>query len=946
VNHYFLLNGVALSVLVLIVGFLGACDHVMAVPRAQLNESTDAGPAVTSEDTRTITLSKLTEAQIKQFPVLQRTFNHVLGGGVRGFGMLAVYGDKGPQQVLISRVTKSNRSEPYTPICIAKVVSPNGDQLAVIELTEQKAEDQSYVIKVPTAGAGIYRVSIMGGRGGDLFTIGLPQTDTWGVRGEMALGITDTTLAKPYLYAPRTVKTIYLEQFGSNDKPVALIDDKGKLLSKTSRNSQGRQMFVLDNAPADTVLQLDLSDRQGAALVLDGIPGLLCPTADAARKLAGGTVEAAGFLLAGPLQARIRKHMTAFKPQDFDPKVTMPTTVPDKIDDPMRESLMFGKYAPLSTIGNELELQILDPGAPYMGSTGKVAIRPDGTPPVDWQTFLHGGIRSFGNASGLAGIATTKTQFNVYYDNPAIINRAMLSAFYHFNSMQGDDLMREGTFKSNSYPLTHVFFSYDGAMAYPLVLLKDKLDKQTYELWKQGLMAAGDKIADYQAYQSNQWQHMILGHLHTYLATGEKRFLGYFERQARAFLTGAYGTNAKFGQHPAGYYLEQYGPDGNYDHLNQYCVVAAYMEYRKLKEADPKLVKLYHDGIQKNLDFKKFYWLMQPDGGLACPNAFDCRTNSLLSHPSYPGDYLAKEMFPLAKTRWLMNTDPINGAGAGKIMPHMMNNPDWATRQIKDMIPRGTTSFNRGGTSGGWTPHLMEAFFEQPEKAQPVTLPNSGPDGQWELPGHIAFKRGKLYGTVFYTVDGRSSNESLKGKFGGGPTVLWSKDFGVVISSMMNKKANKIDEESDLTQSCVFGTIQKTKRFYTGDESPTFKWIEQDKVFEISSPLRKPRGDLTWRYELEDDAVVIKAAIQSNMITQAWINLPLYTEAAGLDAKLISPQTLQITRGTAVLQMTSLDGQPLKLTEPRATTHKSVQCLQIPLAGNGKFAGVRIQQIN
>lgn len=922
------------------------CSQTLALPNAQLNDVTDAGPAVTAGDTHVVTLAKLSDAQLKAFPVFQRTFNHALGGGVRGFGMLAEFGAKGPGKVLIGRSTKLGRSEPYTPICVAKVVAPNGDLLAVIELTEQQQEDQSYILTVPAAGSGIYRVSIMGGRGGDLYTIGLPQTETWGVRGEMALGITDTTPEKPFLYAPRTVKSIILEQFGSNGKPITLLDENGKVLAKTARNKQGRQIIDLDNAPSDAVVQLDLSDKQGVAFIMDGIPALLCPTANAARKLAGGTVESAGFLLAGPLQARVRKVMVAFKPQDFEPNVTFPTTVPDKIDNPMRECLMFGKYAPLSTIGNELEHQIIDPLNVYMGATETVAIRPDGTPPVDWQAFLHGGVRSFGDASGLAAIATTPSQFNVYYNNPAIINRAIISAFYHFSSMQGDDLMREGTFKSNSYPLTHVFFSYDGAMANPLLLLKDKLDKDTYELWKQALIAAGDKIADYQAYQSNQWQHMILGHLHTYMATGEKRFLGYFERQARAFLTGAYGTNAKFGQHPAGYYLEQYGPDGNYDHLNQYCVVTAYMEYRKLKEADPKLVKLYHDGIQKNLEFKQYYWLKSPDGGLSCPNAFDCRTTSLISHPSYPGDYLAKSMFPLAKTRWLMNTDPKDGGGFAKIMPHVANNEDWAKRVIKDLLPHGNASFGLSGTSGSWTPHIMESYFEQPENPTPAVLPCDGPDGVWELPGHIAYKRGKLFGTVFYTVAGRASNDSLQGKFGGGPTVLYTKDMGMVIGSMMNTKRNKIDDENDLTMSCVFGTFQNTKMFYTGDESPELKWIEPGKVFEIAGTINKPRGNLTWRYELADDAVIIMAALDSNLVTQAWINLPLYVEDQGLKAELISPQTLQVSLGDSLMQLTSLDGQPLQLSKTKATTHKAVVCLQVPLGNNGKFAGVRVQQIH
>ncbi|MFG0249611.1 MAG: hypothetical protein ACF8OB_12050, partial [Phycisphaeraceae bacterium JB051] len=358
--------------LILLTSMHVACSQSLAVPPAQLNDMTDAGPAVTASDSHVVELDTLPAEQLKAFPIIQRTHNYALGGGVRGFGMLAQYDATGPGKVLIKRVTNESRSEPYTPICIAKVVSPQGNQLAVIELTEQKKKQQSYILTVPSAGAGIYRVSIMGGRNGDLFTIGLPQTDIWGVRGEMALGISDTTPVKPYLYTPRTVKTIILEQFGKTDKPITLSHAQGKVLATAARNKQGRYMIDTD-APADAILQLDLSNRQGAAFIMDGVPALLCPTENAARTLAGGTVEADGFLVAGPLQARVRQWMATRQPKDFEVDVEHPTKVPAKIDDPMREVLMFGKYATLSTIGDQLAHQIIDKNDPYMGATEKVA---------------------------------------------------------------------------------------------------------------------------------------------------------------------------------------------------------------------------------------------------------------------------------------------------------------------------------------------------------------------------------------------------------------------------------------------------------------------------------------------------------------------------------------------------------------------------------------------
>ena len=138
---------------------------------------------------------------------------------------------------------------------------------------------------------------------------------------------------------------------------------------------------------------------------------------------------------------------------------------------------------------------------------------------------------------------------------------------------------------------------------------------------------------------------MMYGHLNTYAATGEERFRGYFETLMNAYLDNTFGPASKHGQHPAGYFLEEYGPDGNYDQLNSFCVVASYYKYRNLPGADPVLVEKLRRGIEKDLQFKSCYWLVQPDGGICSPNALNCRTDGNLASPSWPGDYIAGILF-------------------------------------------------------------------------------------------------------------------------------------------------------------------------------------------------------------------------------------------------------------------------------------------------------------
>lgn len=127
------------------------------------------------------------------------------GGQVRGFGMLAKYGAPGPKRIYLKRTAKTPaKPEPFLPVSLARVFDPNGNLAAFYEFTDQTETAAETVLTIPDGPEGIYRVSFSGGREGDVLEIGLPKTDIWGVRGEMALGITETTPKKAYIYTAQT----------------------------------------------------------------------------------------------------------------------------------------------------------------------------------------------------------------------------------------------------------------------------------------------------------------------------------------------------------------------------------------------------------------------------------------------------------------------------------------------------------------------------------------------------------------------------------------------------------------------------------------------------------------------------------------------------------------------------------------------------------------------
>lgn len=904
----------------------------------QLNRPEDAGPAGMSPGGAP-GAGALSPDLATRFPVLQASGNIVLGGGVRGFGMLALYPAPGPRAVLVRRTTSVPAREPYAPVALARVLDPTGRTLAWHEFTDQPTGTTTQVLTLPDGAAGIWRVAFSGGRSGDRLEIGLPATDTWGVRGEMALGFTATTPNPAYLYLPRTVTLVFAEAFGPQPA-VALADEHGKPLVQTALDpAKRRHTLVLDPAPAGTVLQVTLPGGAGNGVVFDGVPGLLCPSPEAARALQGGTLEAAGFLVAGPLQARARRWMVAQKPEDLTVNLTWPAEVPPDLPHPRLEALAFGKYAPLSSLHSAARAQVLDPTNPYYGAN-LLLPKPGEAPRASWESFWHGGVLSPFDAAAVAAAVWLPGRLNPARGNQALVRRATLSAFYHLVSMQGDDLMREGDLRAAPYPLTHAFFLYDGGLAQGYHLLRDQLDPEARAIWRDGLLAVGDKIADYQAYESNQWQHVILGHLHTYLGTGEKRFLGYFEREMTAFVDGAFGPAAKFGQHPAGYYLEEHGPDGNYESLNSFCMVASYYAYRRLPEASPELVGKMRRAIEKSLAFKSFYWLPQPGGDLHCPTAFNCRTDAVLCNPGYPGDYMAHPEFDLGRTRFELTRDPGTGLGGAATFPHLLNNDAWARRLLEWGLKTRDQAFDLPNFGGAWSAELHEAY-SLPQMAKRAPLPCEAVSGTWELPGQVAWKRGPLYGVVLYDVAG--SVGTLPGMFGGGPTVLWTADTGSVVSSMRNTKRGTVAGPEDLTHACVFGKDTAGQFFWTGKEHPTFRWVESGRVFEIEGAVQ-PEGTLVWRYELGDTATLLQVTLKTRRpVQEAWVNLPLLARLRDIDAAVVEPGRLRFARGEAAIELTWSAALAAQLTAPLPAAGGPVRCLRIPLRGDGTPLGIRVR---
>lgn len=780
----------------------------------------------------------------------------IQGGGIGGFGFLGVYGEGGPRRFRLFRRMRSSGAvdsrtasvRAFESISSVRVLNPAGELVTFLDLSDRA--NTSWDVSVPHGGAGIWRVSVMTALPGEGFDLEFPETPDWGVRGEMALASVSGLPLRPWLYVPP--RTAF-----------------ARILTYRGKNVLRRE---LGTRPPNGVLCVEIPTGAGLSFAFDGVPGLLCPTERAARRLKGGTDEVGGVTVFGPLQACARRAMLAYRGRDLTVRLEFPKIVPTDLKDPMREALFYGKYAPLSGLDAALAVQCLDFDSSALGSQLDVR-KGDYT---DWSTgayWVLGGIQA---TLGLANTWTIPGRMNPAFENEALKMRTVLSALYHVNRMQGDDLVRENALES--HPIVHFFFLYESlAKAYEAI--RGKISPSEAAILREGVMAMGDKAAVYRGYVSNQWSHMIIGHLALYQATGERRFLDYFERAARVFLECGYGPGSKFGQHPAGYYIEGWGsPDGNYDHLNSYSIVSAYYRYRALPEAKQGLVALFRKAIERNLLFKSYHLVAQPDGRFFYATAPNGRTDGSLVSPSYPGDVLAAHEFPVAAAAHFARRPPEDPRkDPANIMPHFINSDDWARRFLARKIAEGASDVPDVTTFlGEWTGELFH-WFSLGYSVEPSVLPADGPDGTWMLPGQIAWKRGGIYGLVFY--DNAGADERMaSGLTSGGPLQLRTNALGTFVASMREAKG---DRSHPFVWSGVSARRANGALWRSGKEFGALEGDPSGGSFWVSSrPHGLGNGALVWSYAVRDEGLTIGVRFRADGVRDALLHLPVRTEYA------------------------------------------------------------------
>ena len=542
------------------------------------------------------------------------------GDGGRGFGVLAEYGEGGPRKVVVTRRSAYDNPAEMPPsyfrkwgtLCSLRVYGPDGFLAAYLEMGDQRVKEQTYEVEIPEGAAGIWRFSVSGGftpcgaLKGDEFDFTIPETPAWGVRGEKRLmvigGWPEDSSQKEH--KENSVPSVPLceknhgylvfspasDLFYLTGRGVEWSIDGKQIEGETGKSEYGPA--ILAHRPQGAqIVELAFDSAKPWSLFVDGLPGLVSPTPEMARRLGGGLVQAKnGEWLEGPLQAKA-----------MDLAMELPEEA--------RTGFRFDNI-PVHDVFHYTNCRY-DPRRLAEEATNDLA-------------------RARAVACGLLSIA--------HMDAAGILRQTEKSDSHQLTGGRIDcaTMFEPMSGIGRGYPLAKAF-----------------LTPEQDRIYREGVLQITDKEIGFMCYQCNQFSHIIEGEFGIFLATGEKRLERAVAMQLRALLRNDF--MGKHGQTDSGFFSEEYGPDGNYDQMSLAPLSRIYRDWRNRPDADKELLAMLKAGIEKNLRFRSMFAIPDPATTNGAPYqlayAMNHRTDGPTHFDSHHGLKILSETgeFPLAE---------------------------------------------------------------------------------------------------------------------------------------------------------------------------------------------------------------------------------------------------------------------------------------------------------
>lgn len=697
-------------------------------------------------------------------------------------------------------------------------------------------------MKLQFTRAGIYQIRVTAGESNSDVKLELPGTD-YGISFQN--GYFNSWKNQPeslYMYIPPHAEELVIERGALEingrevkDKLVIQPDDQKKIW-KVGMPSGGKPSLIY------------------------GFPVILCNSAAAAGEIKASVIESAdGTVFCWKFQEEIHHLLKEMLQEEHVGKTEELTADWNRIKqspmsgDPVREAILFTSFdALMPAINPLLRSQNLDPQSHWSGSMSGWREKINAPVPGNrWDRLRHlpdasGGVTPKNCPSGaekLALAATLDFPGNPFFNKKELLYRAAASALRDLTALGEDEVWR-GTGHGN-----RVEDPYPGFMGFVLgqqtmpvfAMVAPRMPDNIRKLWTNALRHIIDRAyPDGLVSCRNQSSHYLVAFQAFAIGSGESRYAELAKHYARRFTEGT---------HPAGFQVEQLGPDSGYSGMSNWHMAV----YQRMSGDRDFL-----ETIRRGYYFFNHTVSPEPGGGVIGSTNFSHRTRDGFENEQWNGargilDDVLSEVGVWATTK----QSP--GEASADIVKSMENMPATMEESSNKNIFRYCISpvrykyFTHTPKPGVW-PALEKNNFIR-------NIAN-------EL---IAVKRPNYYAAIYVgkpapvphyikskenfrdeSTD-RNHNRHATPFLGGGLSLLSSQDFGALVVG------------TNWSPLCHNGLLayDKGKRYWEDYFSSSFKLNEKSGSLSVSGKLEKVPLDYTRTYTFADDALHIKVELQA-----------------------------------------------------------------------------------
>ncbi len=818
----------------------------------------------------------------RRFPVNETFRTVYQKAYVNGGSMLAWFDEAPEEiYVAIERTEENAEAVMFEQFKTARVINPEGEVVCYYDFTAEGASD-GVVFDIPeyTGAPGIWTISFVGGMNtNDSITIGVPYTEYYGIRGDMFIGFNHRTqktqpssageeARKWYLYVPKSsvgANALFLfpnnkayDEDGANAFAEVTISKSDGTVVDELMNSSGTAKVNIESRLHCRAKAVAITQRDGGKVwtfdlgkynnyltsyidtgrsnsvywpneknfafnglyvaVAGGLPGLFCPTPDAAKKLKGGTATSSDDrTLGGTVQAEARNiALDIVQNGELEITAEFASQLPDFIDEAGMtgvEALTIGSNSGVLGAKSAVKNQNLDPNDLYLGSIGYTEFENSAsglTYRPGYENFVYSSSeRDFYAAGNLAAMAALPTKLNGVYGDTGLVNRAVLCLLSFIAEMSPEDMLRGkgvdfsisydetlGVYKasknSDYWPNRSLFTFANLIDAYSL--LKDKVSVETAEVMRNAVIRMGDKMANYMANDTNQWTEFIRGHFELYMATGEERFLNYFERHISAIGKKPVDVNS-FGMNDAGAFLERMAPSAQYANQCMHNLYPCYYTYRSLENRDETVLQKFEEVLERYSTYDSLNWLPEVKGGdthsATAVMVKGKNGNYGVGGGTYPNFSLGSVGIPIYAKLLEYREDKLKASRYPNSNTHMAGDlvyrfPDVAEAMLKNQMFDKADPLASGNSSTVYAGvRAYEIFSQEPWVSSGNTvLPIEETNRVWKYDDLFVFKKNGMYAMHFYANPHSTTatvDDSALSYRGGLPFAIWSEGTGPVV---------------------------------------------------------------------------------------------------------------------------------------------------------------------